>query len=215
MVTISSSSLENFYSFFETYGTQRLNGLNSSVFQPMTLDERAEAWNYLADKFELSDERIHGLYVMDATAAVDLFKKAIAEPLKESPYPATKQAMQNSRVLMMRYVCAQEPTNENINALLTLIGSEFPQIRKNVAQSLPTNSTTPEAVSALKSMIVTETDDITLSVASIKLMAMHGMDFDARDPVYKSIYSGLASDDTSKKNIAISRLASKQQPGYV
>ena len=40
----SKSKLEKFYAFFQTYGTERLNGLGESYFVGMNDDEKEEAW---------------------------------------------------------------------------------------------------------------------------------------------------------------------------
>lgn len=197
---LSSSCLSRFFSFFEKYGTERLNGLDSSYFDGLSDNERAEAWSYLKKYFYKSEECIHGLNLMDPEKAVELFESALAKPIENSPYPAARQAIENCRLLMLRYVLAQNPKESVVNALVEFSTSEFPGARSSVAQSLPIDKTTAKAVSALKSMIFTETERVPLFSSITKLMAIYGLDYDLEDKTYKSIYLGLRSDDVEEKN---------------
>ncbi len=217
MVTSSASpvGLSRFYAFFEKFGTERLNGLDSSYFEDLTPAEKAEAWAYLKDGFELSDERIRGMYLLDPAGAVELFLKAVQTPIEDSPYPAKRQAAEQSRVLMLRCIAAQQPSAESLNKLASCANSEFPKVRSSVMQSLPTKQITPEAVEAIKSVVFTEVDEIALTTAITKLMAIHGMEFNARDPIYKSIYVGLSSDEVANKKRAMKRLEELGAPDYL
>lgn len=63
-------------------------------------------------------------------------------------------------------------------------------------------------------MIFMKTEQLPLSSAITKYMVIHGLDFDARDPLYKSIYMGLRSDDPKAKMEAMKRLEERQAPDY-
>lgn len=212
MSSASPAGLARFYAFFEKFGTERLNGLDSSYFQDLTASEKAEAWAYLEDGFEVSDERIRGLYLLDPARAVQLFQVAVQTPVEDSPYPAKRQAAELSRVLMLRCIVTQQPSAESLNGLALLANSEFPKVRSAVMQSLPTKQITPEAVDAIKSVVFTEVDEIALTTAVTKLMAIHGMEFSAKDPTYKSIYAGLSSENVENKKRAMARLAELGAP---
>ena len=214
MSSASPAGLARFYAFFEKFGTERLNGLDSSYFQDLTAAERAEAWAYLKDGFEVSDERIRGLYLLDPLKAVELFQRAVQSPVEDSSYPAKRQATELSRVLMLRCIVAQQPSVESINKLASLVNSEFPKVRSLVMQSLPTKQITPEAVDAIKSVVFTEVDEIALTTAVTKLMAIHGMEFSAKDPTYKSIYVGLSSDNVDVKKKAMAKLTELGTPEH-
>lgn len=215
MTPTSPTGLTRFYAFFEKSGTERLNGLDSSYFQDLTAAEKAEAWTYLKDGFEVSDERIRGLYLLDPDEAVALFLDAVKTPLEESPYPAKRQAAELSRVLMLRFIASRRPSAESLNELAAWANSEFPRVRASVMQALPTKQVTPDAVEAIKSVVLTEVEELPLSTAITKLMAIHGMDFSARDPVYKSIYVGLLSDNVDNKKRAMAKLADQGAPEYL
>jgi hypothetical protein len=92
--------------------------------------------------------------------------------------------------------------------------SEFENVRFLFAKAAPTHQVTPEVVAALKGMIFTETEQLPLSAAISKYMVIHGMDFDARDPLYKSIYMSLRSDDPKTKMAGMKRLEERQAPDY-
>ena len=88
------------------------------------------------------------------------------------------------------------------------------QVRALFANAAPIHNVTPELVAALKGMIFTETERIPLSAAITKLMVIHGMDFDAQNPVYKSIYMSLRSDDPKAKMAGMKQLEDRQTPDY-
>lgn len=195
-----------FYQFFETYGSERLNGLNESHFAALSAAEKEDAWNYLRPGFETSDERISGLYQLDSSRAVALFKEALKQPMASSPYAASREAIQSSRLLLLKFVHSVERDTQYVDAMTEFAGSEFENVRTLFANAAPTHQVTPELVAALKGMIFTETERIALSAAITKLMAIHGMDFDAQDPVYKQIYMSLRSDDPKTKMVAMKQL---------
>lgn len=190
---------ELLYGFFETYGTERLNGLNERYFFGLNENEKEEAWNFLKDGFYLSSERITGLCVLDKTRAVDLFKKAVSLPLDSSPFPAEQRASESNRLLMLRYISSVEHDEKYVDAIGEFATSQFPTIRAEFAQSLPTRQLVRSAVDALKGMIFTETERVPLTSAITKFMAIHGMDYDMNDPLYKSIYLLLRSEDPKEK----------------
>jgi hypothetical protein len=201
-----NSKLERFYKFFEIYGTERLNGLDESYFDELDGNEKQEAWTFLENGFTQSTERINGLYLLDKSRAVELFKQALTEAEHDSPYPEVRRESESSRLLMIRYINLIEPDEKYVNAMAEFAKSEFEDIRIQFARSLPTHEITPDAIEALKGMIYTEAETIPLSSAIIKFMEIHGMDFDSRDPLYKKIYSALSSSDPAKKKSAMDRL---------
>ena len=184
----SSRKIKLLYSFFGNYGTERLAGLRESHFSGLSEGEREEAWNFLKDGFNLSSERITGLYMLDKVRAVKLFKVEVEAPIVSSPFPAEQQALEGNRLLMLRYICNVEPDEKYVDAICKFATSQFPKIRAEFAQSLPTRQLGRSVVDALKGMIFTETERVALTSAITKFMAIHGMDCDMNDPLYKSIY---------------------------
>ena len=79
---------------------------------------------------------------------------------------------------------------------------------------MPTKKTTHDAVEALKAMIFTEVERVALTSAITKLMLIHGMEFDRSDPLYKSLYAALNSDDPQKKVAALNKLEKIGRPIY-
>lgn len=211
----SKSKLEKFYAFFQTYGTERLNGLGESYFVGMNDDEREEAWSFLLDGFSLSTERIIGLYHLDKFRAIHVFKEAIGLPLARSPYPAAQSAIELDRLIMIQCVNSIEPDEKYISMMCEFSKSEFGEVRATFAQYLPFRRLTRSAVEALKGITYTETDSIALSSASMKLMLIHGLDVDIECSVYKSIYLALRSDDPGQKLAGMKQLEQNQQPDYI
>jgi hypothetical protein len=207
--------LAEFHAFFGKTGTERLNGLGESYFAGMTDSEKKEAWNFLVNGIASSTEKITGLYHLDSVRAVALFKEAIAHPLDTSPYPAEQKAIDSNRLLMLRYINSVEPDEKYVRAMCGFAKSPFEDVRTEFAQALPAHQLTLEAVDALKGMIFTETDTLALSSAIMKLMLIHGMEFDRRSPLYKSIYLLLRSDDPQEKIKGINRLEQHQLPDYI
>ncbi|NRR34126.1 hypothetical protein HSX11_28530 [Oxalobacteraceae bacterium] len=215
MTPASNKKLAQFYNFFETYGTERLNGLSESYFIDLDEDEKKEAWNFLKDGFWLSSERITGLYIMDNVKAIDLFKEIIDLPMASSPYPAEQREMESNRLLMLRYINRMEPEEKYFSAMSEFSHSEFERVRAEFAQYLPAHQITRSAVDALKGMVFTETETIPLTSAITKLMLIHGMDFDRKNPLYKSIYLSLKSDVHKEKIAGMKRLEEIQIPDYI
>lgn len=209
------SKLEKFYAFFQTYGTERLNGLGESYFADLNPNEKEEAWSYLLDGFSLSSERVIGLYHLDKFRAVPVFKEAISHLMAQSPYPAEQQAIELNRLLMIQFINTVEPDEKYLSAMCEFARSEFEDVRAEFAQSLPIHRLTRGTVEALKGIIFTETETIPLSSAVMKLMLIHGLDFDSKDPVYKSIYLALSSDDPKEKLAAMNRLEQNHLPDYI
>lgn len=210
-----NSKLNKFYRFFDTEGTERLNGLDESHFQNLNTSEKEEAWTFLTKSLALSTERIKGLYTLDKTRAIDLFKKMIANPVKSSQFPAERQAEENSRLLMLAYIQSVEPDEKCDAAFCKFATSEFPKVRAAFAQLVPIDQVTLQAVDALKRMIFTETERLPLTSAITKFMAIHGMDYDMHDPLYKSIYMSLRSENPKEKLSAMSRLEKNSPAGFL
>lgn len=208
----SNPRLDSFYRFFETYGTERLNGLSESYFIGLNDNDKEEAWNFLRDGFSLSADRITGLYILNKSRAVDLFKNAVALPIESSPFPAEQQAMESNRLLMLRYINSVDSDDEYVAAMSDYANSQFPAIRAEFARSLPTHQPMPKAIDAIKGMIFTETERIPLTSAITKFMAINGMDYDMNNSLYKSIYLSLRSNDAKEKIAGIRRLESNKSP---
>lgn len=211
----SSRKIKLLYGFFQTYRTERLAGLSESHFSGLSEDEREEAWNFLKDGFNLSSERINGLYMLDKVRAVNLFKVEVEAPIVSSLFPAEQQALEGNRLLMLRYICNVEPDKKYVDAICKFATSQFSKIRAEFAQSLPTRQLGCSAIDALKGMIFTETERVPLTSAITKLMAIYGMDYDMNDPLYKSIYLLLRSENHKDKIFGMSRLEKRHSSGDV
>jgi hypothetical protein len=211
----SNPRLARFYRFFETYGAERLNGLDESYFVGLNEFDKEEAWNFLLQGESLSEERINGLYLLNDVRAVDLFKEILASPIKDSPYSAQRQFFEYQRLTLLGYVNNADPSTKNIVEMTKYSDSEFPKIRAKFAQVLPLRKIAPCSVDALKKMIFTEVERIPLAAAITKFMAIHGMDYEIDDPVYNSIYISLRSGGSEEKLSAMKRLEMIWKPDYL
>jgi hypothetical protein len=198
--------LEPFYKFFESYGVERLKGLDESYLAGLNESEKEEAWNFLKDGFYLSDERIGLLYALDKLRAVELFKKVLSEPIPTSDFAAEREAFERNRLLMLKYIVGIEHDEKYIDEMNGFAHSQFCTIRGEFAQSLPVQKANQSSMEALKGMIFTETERIPLVSAIVKFMSIYQMDYDLDDPLYKSIYLSLRSDDQKEKIAGVKRL---------
>lgn len=198
--------LESLYKFFETYGTERLQGLDESYFADLNESEKEQAWNFLKEGFSLSDERIRALFILDQVRAIELFKEALSLPVRSSQFAAEREAIERNRLLMVNYINGVEPTQKYIEAMSEFARSEFPKIRAQFAQSLPVQQVTQSTMDAIKGMIFTETERIPLVSAIVKFMEIHQMSYDLENPLYKSIYLSLRSDNQKEKISGLKRL---------
>jgi hypothetical protein len=210
-----SKNLARFYQFFHTQGTERLNGLDKSYFIELMPSEIEEAWQYLKSNFTVSTERINGLFILNKVRAAHLFKEAIEAPIEVLPFPEAQEELEKARLLMLRYIYAVEPGRQYIDAMCKFSQSEFEHVRGQFAQTVPTSETTPETVDALKRMIFTETETMPLTSAISKFMAIHGIEFSMDDPVYRSVFRALLSENPDDKSIAIERLEKTGNATYI
>jgi hypothetical protein len=210
-----SKNLARFYQFFHTQGTERLNGLDKSYFTELTPSETEEAWQYLKSNFTVSAERINGLFILNKVRAANLFKEAIEDPMEVSPFPEAQEEIEKARLLMLRYIYAVEPSEQYIDAMCKFSYSEFERVRGQFAQTVPANQTTTETVEALKRMIFTETGTMPLTSAISKFMAIYGIEFSMDDPVYRSVFRALLSENPDDKSTAIERLEKTRNATYI
>ena len=212
---VKSEPLLKFYAFFEKSGTVRLDGLGRSYFNGMNEADLQEAWQFLENDFASSQDAITGLYLMNTDKAVALFKSEINSPMRASPYAATRRQLESNRILMLRYIYKVDPSPIYIEAMTEFSNSEFEEIRGEFAEAVPIAPVLRGTVDALKRMIFTESKCIPMTSAITKLMVFHGLDFDRHDPVYKSIFISLMSDDPDGKIAGIAQLEQRQALNYL
>lgn len=157
MKQTSNAKLARFHRFFETYGRERLDGLDESYFAELTQTEKEEAWNFLEAGVPSSYEHIKGLYLLDRDRAIQLFSRALALPIEQSQYPSEREQLESSRLLMLSYINCIEHDPKIMKKMTEFAKSEFSGIRGQLARALPAQDIIPEAVEALKAMILTET----------------------------------------------------------
>ena len=206
MKQTSNAKLARFHRFFETHGRERLDGLDESYFAELTQTEKQEAWNFLEAGVPSSYEHIKGLYLLDRDRAMQLFSKALALHIEQSQYPSEREQLESSRLLMLSYINCVEHDPKIMKEMTEFAKSEFSGIRGQLARALPVQDIIPEAVAALKAMILTEPATGPRAAAITKFMSIHGLKFKLRDPVYNSIYLSLRSDDPEEKLSAINKL---------
>jgi hypothetical protein len=209
---VSNTKLARIYRFFETYGRERLDGLDESYFAELSQPEKKEAWNFLDAGIPSSYEHIKGLYLLDRDRAIQRFSKALALPIEQSQYPSEREQLESSRLLMLSYVNCVEHDPKILKEMTEFAKSEFSDIRGQLARALPVQNIIPEAVKALKTMILTETNIGSRAAAITKFMSIHGLKFKLKDPVYDATYLALRSDDPEEKLSAINKLEKTRQP---
>ncbi len=206
MTRTGSPKLSRLHSFFNTYGRERLDGLDSSYFRDMSPDESAEAWYFMSDRFAESVDKITGLYLLDQVRAIEQFKRALDSPMPSSEYPATRRADEINRLLMLRYVTSSDTDPRYIAMLPEFARSEFEEVRAQFAQSLSVRNATTEVVTALKEMFYSEAELLALASAIFALKKLHGWSYDPSDSRQRSIYMLLQSTDPEEKRAGMSLL---------
>ena len=206
MAVTHDSKLSRLYQFFNTYGPERMSGLDRSYFAEMTAAERAEAWDFLMAGFPDSVDNITGLYLLDKMRAIEQFKVALDRPAPASEFPAERRETEINRLLMLRYVTNTDPDPRYIAMLADFARSEFEDVRAQFAQSLSIKNATTDNVNALKGMIFTETERLPLASAILALMDLHGVSSDPDDPEHRAIYMSLRSNAPDEKRAGMHRL---------
>lgn len=100
--------------------------------------------------FEGSDERISGLYKLDAARAVELFKQALKKPKETSPFAASREEIESNRIFLLRCVYSIERNPLYSKAIAALAASEVKNVRALFATSVPSRQVAPEVLTALK-----------------------------------------------------------------
>lgn len=209
------SKLERLYSFFQKKDSERLHGLDESYFLGLTPIEKSQAWNFISSSARLSDERISGLFLLDPDRAIEFFKKVCLDPIEDSNFPAERRAFERARLALLYYINLVDPDIEHMNQMCSFSSSKFEEIRIIFATSVPEKVTTPEILNALKIMIFTEADEMAVSSAVMKYMAIYGMQFDADNEDYKVIYNSLMKGDGNKKLAAMKRIEKISCPNFI
>ncbi|MEW6761869.1 MAG: hypothetical protein AB1437_13695 [Pseudomonadota bacterium] len=206
MAVTDDSKLSRLYKFFNTYGPERMNGLDASYFAGMSPAEQAEAWDFLMTGFPDSVDNITGLYLLNKMRAIEQFKLALDQPMPESEFAAEQRETEIDRLLMLRYVTNNDPDPRYIAMLANFAGSKFESVRTQFAQSLSNRNATPDNINALKGMIFTETERLPLASAILALMELHGVSSDPDDPEHRATYMSLRSGAPDDKLAAMNRL---------
>jgi hypothetical protein len=209
------AAMARFYSFFDSYGNERLNGLDESYFRDLTREEKEEAWNFLKQGFATSTERIHGLYVLNRSNAIALFEESLKNPMESVSKLTDRKEIESSRLMMLGYINITEPKETNLDAMAEFASSEFSDVRGQYARLLPATQTTPKTIEALKKLIFTETETITRTSAIMKFLSIFGIKAKLKDPVYDSLYAALRADDPREKQAAMNRIQNTYQPVYL
>jgi len=202
MQNSDSHKLERLYTFFNTFGRERLDGLDRSYFRDLSPAESAEAWDFLMDGFADSVDKINGLYLLDEMRAIGEFKIALDEQAPELACAAN----QINRLLMLRYVTNADTDPRYIGMLADFARDKSEDVRAQFAQSLSLRNATTDNVNTLKGMIFIETERLPLATAILALMDLHGVSYDPNDPEQRSIYMALRSSATDDKLAGMRRL---------
>lgn len=198
--------LQRLEDFFQSSGSERMQGLDAGYFRAMSPSEKEQAWNFLLDRFESSTDRIIGLHLLDGARSTALFKQAIALPLEDSPYRATRRHIAGNRLLLLSLVNDAEPDAIFVDAMVAFSDSECPDVRAAFARALPSTNVTPAAMAALQHMILHEADEMASMSAVQKLMRIHGLSSYPPDAVNRAIYQLLRSEDRADKVAGMQKL---------
>jgi hypothetical protein len=209
-----ASAYKKFLDFFNLTQRARMDGLDKSYFLEMTDSEKNKAFEFMKDGFESSQELIRGMYLCSKEKALKEFKAVLKTPIPIANSKRQEEALIACRALMAGYVCRDEPTEENINILVSFGRTENEDTRAQLYKWLPEAPTTLESIELLKSAIYTETEALPLATSIKKLMAVYGHEFDPENQSYKSVYRALAGNSPSAKKKAIENLEREFTPIY-
>lgn len=206
-----TSGLARFYAFFETWGKERLDGLDASHFRNLTDSEKEEAWHFLEKNLAFSVESTCGLYLINPERAVEKFKEQVQMPLAENVYPAERRAQEENRTLMLHFIFSRGPAPEYVEILNGFASSEFEEIRAKFSDYLPSTGASNRSLALLKEIIFTETNRIARSCAIRKFLAIYGYNFEVGDEHRRVLYQALASGNEGEKSAAIQQIENEHR----
>lgn len=212
-----SSAYQRFLDFFNLTQRERLEGLNSSHFEPMSQTEKKQAFELLKSNFERSTENIKGLYLCCPAEAIALFKKTIKQPIDYKENKWENDSIRRGLIVMIGYVAQIEPTKENINRLVTF---DIQRLNKDARRELynltPSRPTTTQVVEFMEKAIFYEAAcDNPVDGAVELYLSFFGISFDPQDPISKKFGMKLLSSDIETKKEAIHELKKCYRPQYI
>jgi hypothetical protein len=203
-----SSAYQRFIEFFDLVGPQRLDGLDASYFDPMSAEERAQAYDYLLARVQTggSEESINGLFLADERRALidatDLLEAGRLRP-KAEILAAWNIFRLTKDVAMMAYF-AKALSNAKAD------------VRGAAAYWAPASAPTHALIKGLQGMIQAETAELPMIHAVNKLLECHGVTKETVDSSeYKLYYRGLWSDDPTTKTATFSMLDTSRPVAFV
>lgn len=193
------NAYQQFLDFFATSNKERLDGLSESYFAPMTPEERAKAFDFLAQMLEHggSEEVIHGLFRADPSRARPMVDQLLESGglRDEAQIAAAWNLYKDSPDVTLLAVFVRQFSNPNA------------ELRGKAAYYVPSNELTPELKSGLQGMIRTETDRLALVHATNKLLECYGITRESVDKdEFSRLYRGLRSDDPTVKEHTFEQL---------
>ncbi len=211
-----SENFKRFLDFFNLKQRERLDGLDKSYFDPMTPEEKSEAFAFLKAHVEVSEENIRGIYLCDPDRAIALFKSLIPKELPKTRSKREKEAFVDCKVLMAGIIANEELSEESINRLISLQQQTVSAAnRANVYKQIPNIATTEKAIEFLKKSLIEENDVDPLSFAIDTFLSLHGIKFTFRDENYRKIYSCLLDGSSEEKMECINQVMENNAVIYV
>lgn len=183
-----------------------MDGLGEDYFVGISDTEKAAAWDFLEAGYATSVERINWLYQLNRGRAVKLFQTELKKLPRNSPYADQRKEYESARLLMLKLVNDVELSDLYLDMMCNYANSEFPSVRGQFVDSLPSSLTNPRALSIIRGMVLTEVERSPLASAIEKLMELYGMPFDIGNSVYDEVFQMLFSSSVSDKQLGLKKL---------
>jgi len=203
-----TSPYQRFIDFFELRGTERLDGLDASYFEPMTLDERRRAYDLLWAKVEKggTDESVNGLFLADEERAV-----ADVTPLLEGG-----RLRPQAEVLAAWNIYRLTKDAAMVAYFARRLSDPSAEVRGNAAYYAPAAAPTQSLIKGLQGMVLTETERLPLIHALNKLLECHGVTETSIDKTtYIKLYRGLRADAAATKTATFDLLNMRYPIAFV
>lgn len=194
-----SAAYQRFLDFFELRGTERLDGLDASYFEPMTSDERERAYDLLWTKVERggTEESVNGLFLANERRAV-----SEVTPLLEGG-----KLRPQAGIIAARNIYLVTKDVGMVAYFVKYMKDDNAEVRGNAAYYAPASASTQSLIVGLQGMVLTETERLPLIHAINKLLECHGVsEASVGKKVHDNLYRGLRADDTGAKNATFALL---------
>jgi hypothetical protein len=203
------SALDQFYSFFNLSGMDRLDGMPPSIISSMTSDEKSIAFDYIKNRIDAnggSDELVYAMLEINKTEGLEHLKQLlIADRLSPDAEISVASALhQDTRDPALTKYFIRNYHNDSYTTRLSAV------------RQTPTNHPSKDLLDALIQLVYDEDDSFGIKSEAIsRIIELHGIEPSISPKSTDAYYSNaLSSENVNDINNSLADLANRFPISY-